>query len=371
MCLSDDSDASEWPAASENRALLLEFFNVYKYNIICLQETRTLAGKTVCGDFVCVSSGRTAGRADTGISSGLKAPMHGCETWIPIGFPFRVTLPSGKCVDFFVESDQICVVFSDPRRLIVSIMLQNIPFYIVNLYAPHQTHGTNTCILWWNETSKIIIKHVPDVSKILLLGDFNTKLGAAQSYAVGDCAPDKENRIGKNVHSILLKLKLSVPATFSQYCTATEHHTFVHHSGSLHRIDFIAMPMDQLSNSPVASTIDVQAQHLGDHRGQQLQSYFTISSSYRSNTATYDVNKFDDYVAHKNFLDEIHKGSFFAPFLDNSSRLHYFNCFVQHALVKWFPLDRHSVRNFHTSEHTRSCVRFRDACRTNVKDAKH
>ena len=371
MCLSDDSDASEWPAASENRALLLEFINVHKYNIVCLQETRTLAGKTVCGDFVCVSSGRTPGRADTGISSGLKAPMHGCETWIPIGFPFRVTLPSGKCVDFFVESDQICVVFSDPRILIVSIMLQDIPFYIANLYAPHQTHGSNTCILWWNETSKIISKHVPDVSKLLLLGDFNTKLGAALSYAVGDCAPDKENRIGKNVHSILLKLKLSVPATFSQYCTASEHHTFVHHTGSLHRIDFIAMPMDQLSNSPVASTIDVQAQHLGDHRGQQLQSHFTISSSYRSNTATYDFNKFDDPVAHQNFLCEIHKGSFFAPFLDNSSRLHYFNSFVQHALVKWFPLDKCSVRNIHTSEHTRSCVRFRDACRVNVKDAKH
>ena len=111
MCLSDDSDASEWPAASENRALLLEFIKANNYNLIRLQETRTLAGKTVCGDFVCVSSGRTAGRADTGISSGLKAPMHGCETWIPIGFPFKVTLPSGRCVDFLVESDQICMVF--------------------------------------------------------------------------------------------------------------------------------------------------------------------------------------------------------------------------------------------------------------------
>ena len=371
MCLSDDSDSSEWPSASEDRALLLEFFKAYKYNIICLQETRTKAGKTVCGDYVCVSSGRTAGRADSGRTSGLKAPMHGCETWIPIGFPFSVTLPSKKCVDFFVESDQICVVFSDPRRLIVSIILQDIPIYIVNLYAPHQTHGSNNCIAWWNETSKIIVKHVPDVSKLLLMGDFNTKLGAALSYAIGDCAPDKENRIGKNVHSILLKLKLAVPASFTQYCSALEHHTFVHHSGSLHRIDFIAMPMDQLSNSPDASTIDVQAQHLGDHRGQQLQSYFTISSSYRSNTATYDFNKFDDPVAHMHFLNEIHKGSFFAPFLDNSSRLHYFNCFVQHALVKWFPLDKCSIRNVHTSDHTRSCVKFRESCRNKVKDAKH
>ena len=172
-------------------------FSVIITLILSVSKKLELSLEKVCGEYICISSGCTPG---------LNAPMHGCETWIPIGFPFSVTLPSGKCVDFSDESDQICNVCSDPSRLIVSVIVHNVPVYITNLYAPHQTHGSNFCIDWWNETVKIILKHVPDLSKLLLMGDFNTKLGAAQSYAIGDCAPDKENRIGKNVHGILLKL---------------------------------------------------------------------------------------------------------------------------------------------------------------------
>lgn len=85
--------------------------------------------------------------------------------------------------------------------------------YINDVHAPHQTHGLKFCIDWWNDMYEIFIDHVPDLSKHLSLGDFSIKSGATQSSAIGSCPPDKEAKVGKHEHSLLLKLDLAIPSS--------------------------------------------------------------------------------------------------------------------------------------------------------------
>ena len=78
---------------------------------------------------------------------------------------------------------------------------------------------------------QIIIGYVPDLSKHVLLGDLSTKSSATQSSAVGDCAPDKETKVGKHVRALVLNLDLAIPSTLADYFAGSCHHNYIHHSG--------------------------------------------------------------------------------------------------------------------------------------------
>lgn len=60
----------------------------------------------------------------------------------------------------------------------------------------------------------------------------------------------------------------------------------------------------------------------------------------------------------------------FAHFLNNSSRLHYFNSFVQHALIKLFPCDCRSKKRPHISDNTRDLVTIREISRHRITEVK-
>ena len=166
------------------------------------------------------------------------------------------------------------------------------------------------------------------------------------------------------------KLKLTIPCTFSDHFKGDLTHTFTFHTGSTHRIDFIAVPLASMAYDNVASTLEVPASHLGDHRAATLSTSLVIHNVKGSSPVRYDPLKFGDPHASEGFNYEISLGSFFAPFLNNSSRLHYFNTYVNFALNKWFPADCRSVRHSHISAYTRECVKIREINRQHVKAVK-
>ena len=229
--------------------------------------------------------------------------------------------------------------------------------FIINVHALHRNHGISNCISFWIDTYEKILQYVPKLSNMILLGYFNTKLGGEISDCIGSFQLMYLYKVGKALHRYLPKLKLTIPCTFSDHFKGDLTHTFTFHSGSTHRIDFIAAPLASMAYDNVASTLEVPASHLGDHRAATLSTSLVFHNVKGNSPARYDPLKFGDPHASEGFNHEISLGSFFAPFLNNSSRLHYFNTFVNFALIKWFPADCRSVRHSHISDYTRACVK--------------
>ena len=142
----------------------------------------------------------------------------------------------------FLGPGIVCNIYGDYSRLSVSFELFGAPLCVVNVHALHQSHGISNCIAFWLDTHDKILQYVPKLSNMILLGDFNTKLGGEISDCIGSFSADVPNKVGKALHRYLSKLKLTVPCTFSDHFKGDHTHTFTFHSGSTHRIDFIAVP---------------------------------------------------------------------------------------------------------------------------------
>ena len=148
-------------------------------------------------------------------SSGHLSHSLGIEAWISIDKTFELfDFYSGKVLECFVDHELVCFIYGDPRLLIVSFELFGAPIYVANVHALHQSHGVRVCIAFWQEVCVKIVEFVPNLSNLILLGDFNTKLGGAVSECIGNFAADSLNKVGRCVHDQLTKLKLAVPSAF-------------------------------------------------------------------------------------------------------------------------------------------------------------
>ena len=223
---------------------------------------------------------------------------------------------------------------------------------------------------FWHDICEKIVKLVPNLANLILSGDFNTKLGGIVSDCIGSFASDTPNKVGKCVHEHLSKFELAVPSTFPDCFSGTTSHTYTHHTGSKHRIDFIAVPLPSLALKNAASTFQVPATHVGDHFAATLKTSIVIHNVKGSCPVKYDPQKFGDSHSVSGFYMDISYAFVFAPFLNNSSRLHYFNSYGHHLLIKWFPADRRSIRHSHISDCTRGLVKLTEISRHKVKEVK-
>ena len=144
------------------------------------------------------------------------------------------------------------------------------------MHALHHAHGVRNCLAFWHDICEKIVKLVPNLANLILVGDFNTKLGGAVSDCIGSFASDTPNKVGKCVHEHLSKFKLAVPSTFSGFFLGSTSHTYTHHTGSKHRIDFIAVPLPSLAFSDAFSTFEAPATHLGDRCAATLKTSIVI-----------------------------------------------------------------------------------------------
>ena len=125
-----------------------------------------------------------------------------------------------------VEPGYVCNIYGDYRRLFVLFEVFGAPVFVINVHAFHQSHGISNCIAFWIDTYEKILQYVPKLSNMILLGDFNTKLGGEISDCTGSFSPDVPNKVGKALYRYLSKLKLFVPCTFSDHFKGD--HTHIH-----------------------------------------------------------------------------------------------------------------------------------------------
>ena len=173
----------------------------YQFAIVGLQEARSTPGKKFVPGYVLFASGN--------LNHSL-----GVETWISIDQAFdSFDSATGKVSVCFVDHDQVCFIYGYPRFLIISFEFFGEPIHVANVHALHQSHGVRTCIAFRRSVCCTIKKHVPNLSKLILLGDLNIKLGGEVSECIGDFASDRPNKVGRCVHEHLLKFHLAVPSS--------------------------------------------------------------------------------------------------------------------------------------------------------------
>ena len=151
----DNNDAS----VSNERALFLEAIGD-QFSIIGVQEARSAPGRKFVPGYVLFSSGH------------LNHSI-GVETWISIDQAFDlVDSVSGKISICFVEPEQVCFIYGDPRFLIISFGLFGVAVFVADVHALHQTHGTRECIAFWRRICDLINKYVPrekhEISRITI-----------------------------------------------------------------------------------------------------------------------------------------------------------------------------------------------------------
>ena len=109
----------------------------------------------------------------------------------------------------------------------------------VVIYAPQSAHDEATISSWWEQLREIL--NGRRRREIVLLGDYNAKLGAVNYGGVGEHQWDCEDLAGSHARDLVVSAGLLLPSTFECW-----HHgpaaTFHGLTGSGTRVDYIALP---------------------------------------------------------------------------------------------------------------------------------
>ena len=191
----------------------------YNIDIAALSETRVL-GDTVIEE--------TAG----GYTFFLKGKPEGDKCYHGVGFAIRSKLVKhleGKYPTGINE-----------RLMTMSLPLQNSTLFIISAYAPTLGHSDEMKEQFYTTLSDII-ENVPSSHKLLLLGDFNARVGmdcASWENVIGKHGVGRENSNGTLLLSLCSQNNLIITNTIFQQ--ATRHKTTWMHPGTKewHMIDY-------------------------------------------------------------------------------------------------------------------------------------
>ena len=238
---------------SSRAALLRQQLEFKGYHIIGLQETRSNCTTTfIAEDYIRVVSGNEGSEA-----------RYGCEVWLARRLPF------GRVQEdpIHVDHKKITVLFAEPRLLAVRIQLRGTSLFVVSGHAPHEGDMGETKDRWWAKLD-MVLKRFAKLGRVIVLGDFNARVGVHQHDMVGDLCDPQSNDNGERLHTLCGDHSLWIPSTFSEYHRGQQH-TWVHPKGTVARIDYILVdhqlrdcvqwsqcdPTIQVANSSIDHTL--------------------------------------------------------------------------------------------------------------------
>ena len=206
-------------AAARPTAIVARELERYNIDIAALSETRVL------GDSVIEE---VAG----GYTFFLKGKPEGDKCYHGVGFAVRTKLVAHLGGKFPTGINE--------RLMYMSLPLKNSVLFIISAYAPTLGHSDEDKERFYSSLSDII-KGVPSSQKLLLLGDFNARVGRDSSSwenVIGRHGVGRENSNGTMLLSLCSQHNLIVTNTIFQQ--ATRHKTTWMHPGTKewHMIDY-------------------------------------------------------------------------------------------------------------------------------------
>ena len=164
-----------------------------------------------------------------------------------------------------IHEDQWTVVASSHRFILTRLWTGSVDLLIANLHVPHSGHTEAELTDFWQTFQRAIPDHLRG-KEMILMGDFNARVGQVTSTAIGAWGGDDESVAGGLLHEFLLRQGLFLPATFEGIHEGPTY-TWIHPNGATARLDYVAIPLKWTTTRlRTWNDLGLQAhQHLHDH----------------------------------------------------------------------------------------------------------
>ncbi|CAK0899702.1 unnamed protein product [Prorocentrum cordatum] len=163
------------------------------------------------------------------LSSGLEKGSLGCELHVNLQ---AVYARVGE-VEHWIQPQQVRVLYSDPRALIVAVQAKFFDENAAALHAPRSKHKPEVRKAWWAHARQLMARWKPTI----LLADANARVGSVEDEGVGGCGlQQKEDDNGGDFRELLDlggHVALNTVLLHDQGCT------WVSHAGARHRLDYV------------------------------------------------------------------------------------------------------------------------------------
>ena len=205
--------------------LLIQQLHHAGYQIIGLQETRATNQCTLFSeDYVRFVSGHPESRGHRGV-----------ELWISRLIPFTSCAEGPRC---FKESD-VSVLLAHDDLLIATVNCAGHLLVICVCHAPYDGADIQRKNDWWTKLDGFL-NNYRRKGRIILLGDFNARMGRHVDEITGDRLCDKTNDNGERFEALLQRHSIWLPSTYSTL-HSTRDDTWVHPRGHRSRLDYIGL----------------------------------------------------------------------------------------------------------------------------------
>ena len=207
-------------------------FHPIGLHILGLQETRSSGQNTRhSGDWWVFQSGCT----DQG--------THGIELW------FSKTNPYGSkgSRDLVFQSHHFTVLAFHARFLLMEVSAPALQVHVLCLHCPFAQSAAMDPPAFWELLEATLNRRNNQHWPLLVMGDFNAKIGSIQSAAVSSHQAEGETPVGTMMHQFMLGHALCAPCTFAG-CHKTAGPTWKVGSPAQSRLDYIVVPQSWLSS---------------------------------------------------------------------------------------------------------------------------
>ena len=150
---------------------------------------------------------------------------------------------------FAIRTDLVSQLESLPQGINDRIMTMRIPLKenryvtLISVYAPTMTNPDETKELFYQQLDEVIRK-VPKQDKLILLGDFNARVGTSSELwhgVIGQHGIGQENSNGKLLLTLCSQHKLSITNTLFQL--KNHHKTACLHINPTHTVRLCSLPL--------------------------------------------------------------------------------------------------------------------------------
>eukprot|EP00435_Cladocopium_sp_Y103_P028906 s1595_g7.t1 len=199
---------------------LLQSFDHENVLVVGVQETRSrMTGHTTCMGFHVLSAPAT----DKGVG--------GVQLWVK-----RKWMTSAGPV--IITPHHLRIVHSTSQTMAVQLSHHDLHLLFLVGHAPSCPSDADA-IGFWN----LMTESIPSSSRswpTIALLDANARVGSCTSSAIGPFGAEDENTAGEHFHQWLHDPALFLPQTFAEYHHG-DHATWTHSSGTVARLDYIAI----------------------------------------------------------------------------------------------------------------------------------
>ena len=144
--------------------------------------------------------------------------------------------------EVFIEQDDVALIASDPRFLILRLKTALVHAIIIAGHAPHTGAAASDLARWWED----LAQHIPsryDLWPRVLLVDANARVGSEPCQHIGPHQAEGGNGKEEAFVQFVRKQGLFLPATFPA-CHFGDGGTWRHAQGTWSRNDYIGIPVE-------------------------------------------------------------------------------------------------------------------------------